>query len=566
MSEDYIKGQYGRFFEYNTMAETPACPWVIEHIERGSPSPHYGGWVVPHAKIVESGESCGDRNFLLLNFYNGRSRMPLALESNYIAKEAFRLMKRDSTGFWLGVDSRRCGKWVFPNPSFVFFVKKLERDIVTSFRLKLSAGQKYMFIVSAKFTCIYVDIPRSFPPTTALTPGPGPTDKARTPQETIQAILGGNGSASTSKDPKQESISTSPSIVNQPNGGPSNGGMNPGRSIIPTPTKPGKSAIQPLQPSPSEQATQSTQAVIVNIASTTAPPTALIQASTSSSDSATAQILNSSQPPTPAAPTPTPQHSHSMSPSHDNETGDTASQGTTDDGVDAEPTIIDIQAGRTPYPAIAPTPPKTILEIVQEEDVSLSTSDDTSFDDSAASLCYPAKATVELGEGQLKRMDELEVGDVVQVGDEFSPVFGFTHRMPLVSQDFIELTTGSGYRIALTKGHFLYVNDQLRPAAEVRKFDRLRLVDGETSVERIEVVRKTGLYNPQTLHGDIVVNGVVASTYTTSVEPKTAHALLLPLRVLWNLCHVSGLRSLEQGSFRSMVVRWWDGISRYRYW
>lgn len=39
-----------------------------------------------------------------------------------------------------------------------------------------------------------------------------------------------------------------------------------------------------------------------------------------------------------------------------------------------------------------------------------------------------------------------------------------------------------------------------------------------------------GLYNPQTLHGDIVVDGVVVSTYTESVEMGMAHALLAPIR------------------------------------
>jgi Hint module len=46
-------------------------------------------------------------------------------------------------------------------------------------------------------------------------------------------------------------------------------------------------------------------------------------------------------------------------------------------------------------------------------------------------------------------------------------------------------------------------------------------------------VWREGLFNPQTLHGDVVVDGLRASSYTTAVEPAVAHRLLWPLRVLF---------------------------------
>ena len=39
-----------------------------------------------------------------------------------------------------------------------------------------------------------------------------------------------------------------------------------------------------------------------------------------------------------------------------------------------------------------------------------------------------------------------------------------------------------------------------------------------------------GLYSPHTMTGDIVVDGVLTSTYM----PKLAHALLWPVRMLYN--------------------------------
>jgi hypothetical protein len=60
-----------------------------------------------------------------------------------------------------------------------------------------------------------------------------------------------------------------------------------------------------------------------------------------------------------------------------------------------------------------------------------------------------------------------------------------------------------------------------------------------TAVVSTTLVEATGLYNPQTIHGDIVVDGIVASTYTTAVDPQVAHGLLAPLRVLYSWLSIS---------------------------
>ena len=44
-----------------------------------------------------------------------------------------------------------------------------------------------------------------------------------------------------------------------------------------------------------------------------------------------------------------------------------------------------------------------------------------------------------------------------------------------------------------------------------------------------------GLYNPHTMDGDIVVNGIKTSTYTAAIEPSLAHSLLWPVRMLYRL-------------------------------
>lgn len=153
------------------------------------------------------------------------------------------------------------------------------------------------------------------------------------------------------------------------------------------------------------------------------------------------------------------------------------------------------------------------------------------------SVCFPGDATVELDDGRHIRMADLAVGDRVRVSaTAFSPVFLFTHKLPTGAHTFVRLSTASGASLRLTAGHYVYANGRLTAAAAVRVGDALERsgpnpgCDVVTATDRVV---GTGLYNPQTLAGDIVVDGLRASTYTTAVEPTVASALLSPLRALY---------------------------------
>lgn len=54
----------------------------------------------------------------------------------------------------------------------------------------------------------------------------------------------------------------------------------------------------------------------------------------------------------------------------------------------------------------------------------------------------------------------------------------------------------------------------------------------ESKVTEVAKVWGVGRYAPHTMGGDIVVNGVLVSTYTTAVHPVLAHVLLAPMRML----------------------------------
>lgn len=153
-------------------------------------------------------------------------------------------------------------------------------------------------------------------------------------------------------------------------------------------------------------------------------------------------------------------------------------------------------------------------------------------------LCFPASSTVELEDGRFKRMDQVNVGDLVKTGKEtYSDVFMWTHKQP-TSQlwAFLRIATSTGHNITLTHAHHIRANGVLVPASKVLVGDTVEVGDGRVAaVVDVGHVQERGFYNPQTLHGDIVVDGIVASTYTKAVRPRKAHAMLAPLRALYSL-------------------------------
>lgn len=164
--------------------------------------------------------------------------------------------------------------------------------------------------------------------------------------------------------------------------------------------------------------------------------------------------------------------------------------------------------------------------------------------------CFPGDATATLESGATIPMAQLATGDSVLVGpNTYSPVFMWTHRDASASPTnaFVQLTTAH-HSITLTRGHYLYVSSsatsdadsRLLVAGDVRRGSVLSTVSGPEAVTRARRVGARGLYNPQTVHGDIVVGGVVSSTYTTAVAPQAAHALLAPLRWAWDLLQRAG--------------------------
>lgn len=168
--------------------------------------------------------------------------------------------------------------------------------------------------------------------------------------------------------------------------------------------------------------------------------------------------------------------------------------------------------------------------------------------DDAPGSCFPASATVELEDGTKRAMSDLRLGDAVRTKHSaLSQIFFFSHRTAADGDayPYVELFASSGAKVTLSPGHYVHANGRLLAASAVRVGDSLTLANGsESAVVRVRRVLRQGKFAPHTLHGDIVVDGVLVSTYTTAVHPRLAHSVLLaPLRWLYRI----GMQNVYEG-------------------
>jgi len=165
--------------------------------------------------------------------------------------------------------------------------------------------------------------------------------------------------------------------------------------------------------------------------------------------------------------------------------------------------------------------------------------------------CFPAEATVQLSTGKTKRMTELRVGDKVLAAAPngslvYQDVYFFGHRDADTEATFVKLRLdvfGFFGSLTLTPDHFVPVlpasttNATATLAAarmaysrDVKVGDRMLYVGlGKqlrvATVRATESVRRAGLFNPYTLGGTIVVDGVLASAHSSWLVDPVAKAL-----------------------------------------
>lgn len=117
----------------------------------------------------------------------------------------------------------------------------------------------------------------------------------------------------------------------------------------------------------------------------------------------------------------------------------------------------------------------------------------------------------------------------------FQPVFMFSHQEHNVLTNFVSLSTASKATIMASADHYLWSHPKsnhhdaaslqpiLVPVGEVYAgwvFHVTSQLIEPSMVMSISTVCGRGLYNPHTASGSIIVNNILASTFTTRLPPS----------------------------------------------
>lgn len=179
-------------------------------------------------------------------------------------------------------------------------------------------------------------------------------------------------------------------------------------------------------------------------------------------------------------------------------------------------------------------------------------------DGQSRGACFPASARVLMADGSERRMDTVRVGDYVQDRHGVaSAVYAFSHRDTSARHAaFVRLSAGNGScELTVSEGHYLLANGRMVTASRVALGDIVLCRGRHAAVQVVRTqVRDIGLFNAHTMAGELVVDGILASTYTTAVQHAAAEALLAPVRAAFKVAATHLYGSLV---FDSQVARQW---------
>lgn len=133
--------------------------------------------------------------------------------------------------------------------------------------------------------------------------------------------------------------------------------------------------------------------------------------------------------------------------------------------------------------------------------------------------CFPSRATVQTLAG-VQAMKSLSIGTLLLTSQGYSPIFLSGHHDPQAVTTMVRLVTASNHTLTITPDHYLPLGSGAhRSAARVVPGDRLLVQGGDgllpSEVTSVGLVEEQGLFNPYTVAGDLVVDGVLASCHSS---------------------------------------------------
>lgn len=154
-------------------------------------------------------------------------------------------------------------------------------------------------------------------------------------------------------------------------------------------------------------------------------------------------------------------------------------------------------------------------------------------------------------------MSQLQPGDSVLALSEsggiiFSPVLLFLHLDAEHRSTFLILSTENGHRLTITPNHLIFMAPSLKLyyyeyyasfASQVTRGAYVLIwgIEGRVHPSKIISVsqeERIGVYAPLTEHGNLFVDGVLASSYASIEDQRLAHWAFGPLRFLIGLSQV----------------------------
>jgi hypothetical protein len=166
--------------------------------------------------------------------------------------------------------------------------------------------------------------------------------------------------------------------------------------------------------------------------------------------------------------------------------------------------------------------------------------------------CFPGDAKIKIKDNQSCiniNIEDVKIGDNILVGpNKYRPVIGFSHKNSISEFDFlcIKYETNdptndptkdeTNNTLHMTSGHFIPASkskyDKLVyiPAAELKvgmfiqniNNDKINLV----KIKEISNVKKIGLFCIHTDNYNVVVDNIIVSSYTSSININFAHTLI----------------------------------------
>ncbi|TRY69193.1 hypothetical protein TCAL_06825 [Tigriopus californicus] len=214
----------------------------------------------------------------------------------------------------------------------------------------------------------------------------------------------------------------------------------------------------------------------------------------------------------------------------------------------------------------------------------------TEATDKSMGGCFPEKSWVRTAYGKKLRLDHLDVGDEILCIDQngqfkLSPVIAFLHKSPNENQTFLQIETDSGHTLSITPKHLIFVpehnhiNDVEQSGSSIVAQMAKEVQIGQdiliqhnakqfrsAKVVQINVVIEKGLYAPLTEEGTVIVNDILASSYSHVHSHSLAHASFLPMRLFYNLrSHYSTGRAnrLSSSEHSEIIENTVEGIHWY---